>query len=258
MDQLVTPFALSLLSAAVFLSLVFVYGHATKRYDIIDTAWGLVFIVIAFVNVALSGQVSWTGWLVAGLVTIWGVRLAWHIFRRFRHAPAEDARYTELRKKWPQKYVGLQVFLRIYLVQALLATLVSLPVIVAMHSPASPPWVALAGGLVWLIGFTIESTGDRQLKQFLAQPANRGKLMTSGLWHYSRHPNYFGEMTQWWGIGIIGFGASLMFAALVGPLIITLLLRFVSGVPPAERRAASKPGWDEYKKKTRMLVPLPK
>jgi steroid 5-alpha reductase family enzyme len=258
MDQLVTPFVLSLFSAVAFLSLVFVYGQTKKRYDIIDTAWGPAFIVIAFVNVALSGHVSWAAWLTVGLVTVWGMRLAWHIFRRFLHASSEDARYTELRKKWPQKYVGLQVFLRIYLVQALLATLVSLPVIVTIHSPAPQPWVALVGGLVWIVGFVIESAADRQLKQFLAQPANKGKLMMSGLWNYSRHPNYFGEMTQWWGIGIIGFGASLMLSALVGPLIITLLIRFVSGVPPAERRAATKPEWEDYKKKTRMLVPLPR
>ncbi len=258
MDQLAVALGLSILWAAVFMSVVFVYGHTQKRYDIIDTAWGPTFIIIALINVASTAPTSWAAWLVVGLVTIWGTRLAWHIFQRFRRATAEDPRYTDLRRKWSQEYVGLQVYTRVYLVQAVLASLISLPVIVIAHSPAPQWWVVLVGSLVWLAGFGIEATADRQLRQFLAQPANKGKLMMSGLWHRSRHPNYFGEMTQWWGIGIIALGTSLGLFGLIGPVIITVLLRFVSGVPPAERRAEAKPEWPEYKEKTRMLIPLPK
>ena len=116
----------------------------------------------------------------------------------------------------------------------------------------------LIGALVWLLGLSIEATADRQLRSFFAQPPEtRGSIMQSGLWRYSRHPNYFGEVLLWWGIFIIVAPLAYSYIALIGPITITCLILFVSGVPMAERMMAGKPGWEEYTRTTSVFVPLP-
>ena len=111
--------------------------------------------------------------------------------------------------------------------------------------------------MVWLIGFFFEVVGDYQLKTFLANPKNKGKLMTPGLWRYTRHPNYFGEATMWWGIAIIALATPYGWVAIITPVLITYLLLFVSGVPMTEKSFAGKPGWDRYKRQTSIFLPLP-
>lgn len=256
MDWLSTIF-ISFVSALAFLSLVFLFGAVKRRFDIVDTAWGPTFVVIAAVNLALASSMQWQQLLVFALVVVWAGRLAWHIGRRFMRSAGEDPRYTELRSKWPQKYLDAQVYLWIYLTQAVLACAVSAPVIIIMNVRNLRPAMLVIGLVVWLAGFAFEVVGDRQLRHFLAEPSNRGKLMTSGLWRYSRHPNYFGEITLWWGIGIMAFGTGYGEVGLIGPLTITMLILFVSGVPPAERRSSKKSGWDAYRTKTSVLIPLP-
>ncbi|HET7629739.1 MAG TPA: DUF1295 domain-containing protein, partial [Candidatus Saccharimonadales bacterium] len=133
-----------------------------------------------------------------------------------------------------------------------------LPVTLINHSNSLDlSGLALAGGLVWLVGLSLESIGDRQLRHFMSNPDNKGKIMNRGLWRYSRHPNYFGELTQWWGIFIIALAAPLGWIGFIGPLVLTLLILFVSGIPLSEKRQAKKPGWSYYKKRTSVLVPLP-
>ena len=117
------------------------------------------------------------------------------------------------------------------------------------------PAFVLAGLIVWMVGFVFETVGDLQLEAFVAH--NPGKLMTKGLWKYSRHPNYFGEMTQWVGIGVMALSVDYGWVSLIGPFVITYLLLFVSGIPPAERRSSKRPGWDDYKRRTSAVVPLP-
>lgn len=248
----------SFVLALAFLSIVFCYGNYRKRYDIIDSAWGPTFIVIALSLLVLEGNLQTTSVLLLLMVSAWSLRLYHHIYTRFRKSDAEDPRYIELRKKWPKQYIPLQVYLRIYLVQALLATVVSLPVILVVGGTVSPlVTFASLGVAVWLAGFLIEIISDAQLKIFLSIPENRGKIMQDGLWAYSRHPNYFGEILLWWGIGIMTYGTPYALIGFIGPLAITLLIVFVSGIPPAEKRASSKPGWKAYAKKTNVLIPWP-
>jgi steroid 5-alpha reductase family enzyme len=111
--------------------------------------------------------------------------------------------------------------------------------------------------IVWILGYIFEVIGDRQLQHFVAQPDNRGKLMTSGLWKYSRHPNYFGELTMWWGIWLISLSVTNGLLTIIAPLTITFLLRFVSGVPLLEKKYAGNPDWEIYRRKTSVLIPLP-
>jgi steroid 5-alpha reductase family enzyme len=108
---------------------------------------------------------------------------------------------------------------------------------------------------VWVAGFTIETLADKQLRQFISNPANKGHLMTRGLWRYSRHPNYFGELTMWWGLGIIALGVPNGLIGLLGPALISHLIIFVSGIPPTEKAFQGRIGWDEYKRRTSVLVP---
>lgn len=255
MDWLST-FWLGLVGAVTFLSVVFLMGSSSKRFDIIDVAWGPTFGVIALISM-LNHAATWWKLLVIAMILIWGARLALHVGRRFIESREEDPRYVTMRRTWPQRAIRLQIFLRIYLAQALLASIVSLPVVLVLSSTTHLLGLTLVGLAMWLAGFLLETLADRQLRDFIAVPAHKGQLMTDGLWHYSRHPNYFGEITQWWGIGIIALGTSFGALGLIGPLMITLLILFVSGVPPAERRTASKPGWNTYKQRTSMIIPWP-
>lgn len=119
-------------------------------------------------------------------------------------------------------------------------------------------WLVVTGFVLWLIGFFFETVGDAQLDAFIKNPENKGKIMMSGLWKYSRHPNYFGESTMWWGIALMSLGLSaLPLYGFVSPLLITYLLLYVSGVPMLERRWEGNPEWEAYKARTSVIVPLP-
>ncbi len=260
LDYVLSSLAIYLLAAVAFLSLVFVIARRIKRYDIIDAAWGLTFIVVALTSFFLSYQATpylSVCMLVVLLVVIWGGRLSWHIGLRISNSQVEDPRYTELRKNWKGN-VSANIYFRIYIVQAILATTISIPIIHINLFNGSAwtifTWVGLA---IWSIGFTFEVIGDQQLNKFVIDKNNRGKIMQSGLWRYSRHPNYFGEITQWWGIGIIAIGVMPWWVGLIGPLTITFLILYISGVPPGEKRFEGRSGWSEYKAKTSVLVPLP-
>jgi len=232
----------------------FIISIIKKRNDVADIAWGLGFILMAWLSFFISGF-SFKAFLVNGLVTIWGLRLAFHIYNRNKNKP-EDSRYLEWRKTWKNFY--LRSFLQIYLLQGIFLFLISLPVIFINHSVTESFGILeIIGLLVWSLGFYFENMGDKQLKKFISNPANKGKLMDRGLWQYSRHPNYFGEVTQWWGIFIIALSIPNSFFTIIGPITITILIIFVSGIPLLERKYAGRPDFEKYKKKTSIFIPLP-
>lgn len=205
----------------------------------------------------VSDTKSGSGVVVVAMVLVWGLHLSSHILARWFRAPAEDTRYVELRQSWPAQHMALQVYVRIYLVQALLAVVIALPAVVYLANQTLVSPLVIAGITIWSIGFVLELVADRQLASFIAQPSNKGKLMRSGLWRYSRHPNYFGEITMWWGIAVVALSASYGWLGLIGATTLTLVMRYVSGVPPAERHAAKKPGWADYRRATSALIPWP-
>ncbi len=255
------PYIGSVLTALVFMSLVFVVARRRNRYDVIDIAWGLVFIAIAAVGYVGQPNIEIVSiqTLVLILVAIWGLRLSRHIAARWSRSAQEDARYVSMRKDYSKKQGGLEVnmYFRVFIVQGLLAVVVSLSIIMINASDVTAiQTLAVVGGLVWLAGFLFESVGDKQLRQHLADPKNKGKLMTSGLWSYTRHPNYFGEVVQWWGIFIIALSVPYGWISIIAPLTITSLILFVSGVPLTERAFDGRPGWAAYKKRTSIFLPL--
>lgn len=254
----------SLIASILLLTAVFLYAKIRNRFDVIDVAWGAAFIVIAITSYLLQpGAVMLISVqsLVTLLVIVWGYRLSRHIFARWQRSPTEDVRYKDMRRRYEKQPGGLLVnmYVKVFLVQAILAVAVSSSVLVVNSAwQLGITWITVVGLVVWLIGFYFEAAGDAQLRNHLSNPDNKGKLMTSGLWKYTRHPNYFGEMTQWWGIFIISLSVpSLWWLSVIGPIVITTLLLFVSGVPLTEKRFAGRPGWDEYKKRTSKVFPLP-
>lgn len=251
-------FALCGVVAVVFMSLVFLVARAIGRYDLVDAAWGSSFVIIALTSFFLQpGEKMELDLqaLVTALVVVWGGRLTWHILRRIKHTDSEDPRYVALRKTW-RGSVAFNVYTRIYLMQAILALLICIPVIhINLFADNGITGLAWAGVVVWLIGFLFESVGDTQLRNFVGQPANKGKIMNRGLWRYSRHPNYFGELTQWWGIFLMSLTTPFGWIGIIGPVLISYLILFVSGIPLNEKRFEGRPGWKAYKERTNALIP---
>lgn len=242
------------LALFLYMSAWFIVASLLKRNDVADIAWGLGFVLMSWLAYSIS-EMSLRSVLVNVSVTIWGIRLAWHITRRNLKKP-EDSRYAAWRAEW--KHFYLRSYVQIFLLQGLFLYIILLPVLF-IHASVPVPLHLLdaVGTVIWIIGFCFESVGDRQLKDFLSDPANKGKIMDRGLWAYSRHPNYFGEVTQWWGIFLCTLTLSYGFVTIIGPLLITFLILFVSGVPMLERKYAGRPDFEAYKKRTSMFIPLP-
>lgn len=243
-----------------FMTIMFFVSRQLKRSDVVDAAWGPAFVVAAGsaflfnpydLTIGLNVQT-----FVTLLVTIWAGRLSFTITMRLMKKP-EDVRYVNLRKKWTGSE-PVNVYLRIFLTQAVLATVISSALIhINLSLPASLGTFAYIGGIIWLIGFYFEAVGDLQLRRFLANPKNKGKLMTSGLWEYTRHPNYFGEATMWWGVFVIALSTPYGWLGIITPVVITYLLLFVSGVPMTEKSFEGRPGWKAYKARVSKFFPLP-
>jgi steroid 5-alpha reductase family enzyme len=240
----------------VYMTIWFIVSLIKKRNDVADIAWGLGFVLLCWSSYFLNGFTNITGLIVNTLVTIWGVRLSWHIFLR-NSKRGEDERYLAWRNSWGKWFV-LRSFFQIFILQGFLLFLIIQPVLFINQQNSSGFELSLFIGLVvWIIGFAFESIGDYQLKQFIKNPENKGKIIQSGLWKYSRHPNYFGEVTMWWGIFIVTLGYSNGILTLIGPVTITLLIFFVSGIPMLEKKYENRAEYIEYKKRTSIFIPLP-
>jgi len=235
----------------------FVVSLIKKRNDVADIAWGLGFVLLAWISFFISNGYGERPIIINLLVTVWGLRLAWHIYKRNRKK-TEDYRYLEWRKQWG-KWFLIRSYFQVYMLQGIFLFLISIPVIF-INKNASFPFSAFyfLGLSVWAVGFFFEVVGDLQLAQFIKNPQNKGKIMQSGLWRYSRHPNYFGEVTQWWGIFLFALPIPYGWITVIGPLTITILILFVSGIPLLEKKYEGRVDFEEYKKKTSMFVPFPK
>jgi steroid 5-alpha reductase family enzyme len=244
---------------ALYMTAWFVVALVARRNDLADVAWGIGFIVIMLWLLVRQGSpMSLRQYAVSALVLVWGSRLAWHIGRRnLRPGHAEDARYAKWRREWGSWFVP-RTYLQIFLLQGLFMVMISMPVLV-VGTAAGPDfgWLDAVGIAVWLIGFAFEATGDAQLARFLGDPANRGHVMDRGLWAWTRHPNYFGECTMWWGLALVALSVPGGWPALIGPLTITWLLTMVSGIPLVEKQFSGQPEWEAYKARTSALIPLP-
>jgi len=240
----------------VYMLIWFIVSLALKRNDVADVAWGGGFIVAALAALVSWGAVTARAILVVTLVVIWGLRLSLHIGFRNR-GKGEDARYRKWREEWG-RYATLRSFFQIFILQGVLLLVISLPVIRAITAPDTPfTLMDLLGASGWLLGFLFEAVGDWQLLQFKKERANKGKVITTGLWRYSRHPNYFGEVTLWWGVFLLALAAPGGWMTIAGPVTITLLILGVSGIPMLEKKYEGNAEFDEYKRRTSAFFPLP-
>jgi len=221
-----------------------------------DIAWGFGFVLVSGFSLAMGDSNSARGLLLSGLVLVWGVRLALHIHAR-NAKRGEDPRYRQWREAWGRWFL-LRSFFQIYLLQGTLLVVVASPVIFANTSSDTPLGLLDFLGLaIWLVGFLFETVGDWQLLKFMRNPANKGKLMTTGLWRFTRHPNYFGEVLLWWGVWLIVCAIQNGWMTLMGPLTITFLILKVSGIPMLEQHYAGRADFEVYKRRTSVFWPLP-
>lgn len=238
----------------------FVISLIHKNNGIADIAYGGGFVLVAWVSYLL-GEPGTASLIASLLVTVWAARLALRIYKRNKGRP-EDFRYAKWREEWGRTFV-VRSFLQVYMLQGLVIYVVSLPVsllaVYGAHGGVSTlGWIGIG---IWAIGFFFEAVGDWQLGSFMSNPANKGKLMTTGLWKYTRHPNYFGESLMWWGLAILAgsvLGYTVLgLAVFAGPLLITYLLLKVSGVPMLEAKMKEHPEWPAYEARTSVFIPLP-
>ncbi len=235
----------------------FLFSILRKRQDFADVIWGVKFIAITAAALVISQDYSALSLLVFALILIWGGRLTVHIGFRFRKKE-EDKRYLELSEGWGRFFYA-RSFLQNFILQGILAILISIPAVATIFYDKSINYGFLfVGVFIWTFGFLFESLADYELSLFLKNPGNKGRIMKSGLWKYSRHPNYFGEVLLWWGIFLISLQTTVSwYFLIVGPLTITVLILFVSGIPMLEKKYEKNEEYQKYAQKTSVFIPFP-
>ena len=241
----------------IALAVTFAASRVAGRHSVIDVTWGLLFAVVAVVVfIGSSGHGDdLRRWLLLVLPCAWGLRLAVHIGRRSRGKP-EDPRYAQLLAKAPGN-PDLYAVRAVYLLQGGLAFVVASPVLVGGFETGGVGPLAWLGVVLWAVGVFFEAVGDAQLERFRRDPANRGRIADIGLWHYTRHPNYFGDACVWWGVFLIAADAWPGVVTIYAPVLMTLLLTKGSGVRVLERHMRGREGWGEYAARTSAFVPWP-
>lgn len=244
-------------AVVIVLVLTFVCAKIAHRHNVIDTTWGLLFVVIAGVVFGFSSGHGdgLRRTLLLVLPALWGLRLAFYVARRSL-GKGEDPRYDDLLSK-AKGDRDLYAVRMIYALQGILALVIASPILVGGFEGDSVGVVAWVGVAVWVLGMFFESVGDAQMNRFRQDPANKGKLIESGLWRYTRHPNYFGDTCVWWGIFLVAADALPGVVTVYAPVVMTLLLTIGSGARILEKSMSKRDGWDEYAARTSMFVPLP-
>lgn len=260
--QSLTLYTLSLIIVLIYTTILFFIAQNKKDNSIIDIAYGIGFIVTAYTLAIIKltmSPLSIYSFLVLVLITIWGVRLSYRIYQKNKGKP-EDFRYAAWRLEWKKKgklYYIVRSYLQIFTLQGFVISIVLLPFTLSLSLYDIPTNVVWIGVLVWLLGFFFEVVGDKQLDTFIKNPNKTSTIMQTGLWKYTRHPNYFGESTMWWGLALISLIGSSSIFVVLSPILITYLLLFVSGIPMLEKKWEGIPEWEVYKKKTSAFLPLP-
>ena len=249
------PLIYTTLLIFVYMSLFFTLSQRMGNMAIVDVAWGSGFPLIVLFNLILADQMTTRQLIVTALVVVWGARLAIHLYARNWGKP-EDFRYRQMRERWGQKAAS-RSFWFVFMLQGFLMLLVGYPLIM-VHAVRGPALTVLdyVGVAVWAAAFLCEIVADAQLRRFVRfEKKSPDDVMTKGLWRFSRHPNYFGEVVLWWGFFLLLLSIPHGWMAVGGPLVLTFLLLKVSDVPLLEKRYADNPAYQEYSRKTSMFIP---
>lgn len=228
------------------------------KHSVIDAVWGAGFSVIAIVTYVLSiGQGDDLLRLLAVLLpVVWGGRLAHHVARR-NAGRGEDPRYEKILTERGSGSRTRRAIRLVYVPQGAVMWLVSLPLQVSAYQVDPIWWTVWLGVIIWAVGLGFEAVGDAQLARFKADPANQGKIMDQGLWRYTRHPNYFGDSTVWWGHWLLSASHWLGWISLASPIVMTLLLVRTTGKGLLEKAMLDRPGYREYMGRTSGFLPRP-
>ena len=252
-----TGLAPASLAVFCYMTTLFVIAQLKKDNGIVDIAWGPGFALIIWVINPNPADWSIGQWVINLAVHFWAIRLAWSIGSRNLGA-AEDWRYANWRKEWG-KWVVVRSFLQVFMLQGFFMLVIALPVIImnSLNTDIQSFPLLLPGIMVFVFGLAFETIGDFQKSAFKSDPANSGKILQSGLWSVTRHPNYFGEAVLWWGIWLMTLGLPwlLVAIALVSPITINYLLRYVSGVPMTEEKYEGNEEFEAYKKEVPPFIP---
>lgn len=257
LSQTVTTLIAGAIALLLLMGGSFIVATRLRRLSIVDTVWGLGFVLIALVSAIVSlggdgGKVQ--RWIVLAMVAVWGLRLAWHVGTRNK-GKGEDPRYADLLDNG-SSFTQVAVT-RVFIPQGVGMFVVAAPLMVGPNNVRMNVPLVVVGIVVWAIGLFFETVGDAQLTSYKSNPDNKGKIMDTGLWSLTRHPNYFGDATVWWGLGLVGAASWPGLVALIGPAVMTFSLVQVTGAKLNEKNQRSKPGWDDYVRRTSYFVPLP-
>ncbi|MDV8149387.1 DUF1295 domain-containing protein [Arthrobacter sp. B10-11] len=245
------------LAVAGVLAVTFAVAVAQKRHSVMDVAWGPGFVAVAAVSWLLSAGTGDDGrrLLLVLLTGLWGLRLGTHIGWRARGGH-EDPRYEAMLSDAPGSR-NVYALRRVYLPQGVVMFFVSLTVQVGMFATGSLGWLALLGVVLWVVGFVFETVGDWQLAQFKKDPANKGTVLNTGLWRYTRHPNYFGDAAVWTGLFLIAADSWPGVLTILSPALMVWALAGKTGKPLTEKAMSARPGYKEYVESTSGFIPWP-
>jgi len=254
------PTVLTTTASVTLAAVVLLWLISLVRRDasVVDPFWGPGFVIIASVAYAVGDGFGPRRVLITAMVAIWGLRLGLHLLARNLHE-GEDRRYRAMREYWGDSFPWVSLA-TVFLLQGVLMWLISLPiqVVAAAGAPRTLTVLDGIGVLSWVVGMFFEAVGDRQLRRFKADPANRGRVLDTGLWAWTRHPNYFGDAMVWWGIFAVAAAVPGGWWTLFSPMLMTFFLLEVSGVAMLERDIADRrPAYRDYVARTSAFIPWP-
>lgn len=250
---------IGLATVVLFMAACMALSVRMQKLTVVDTAWPLGFVLVAVVSVFVTNAgdgMPAPQLLLLVLVALWGLRLAAYLHHR-NSGKDEDPRYAELADADGRSFAQVALK-RVFLPQGIAMFLVATPVMVGMNNLGVVGWLGWLGVLVWAVGLFFEAVGDWQLAQFKKDPDNQGKIMDQGLWRYTRHPNYFGDACVWTGIWLVAASSWAGVATVLSPIAMTIFLTKVTGAANNEKgMRKSKPGYDDYVRRTSGFIPLP-
>jgi len=258
MNPIVQTLAITLLTILIAMLLLWIVSLWRRDASVVDPFWGFGFVLTAWIALVVNTPGVTRVLMLVGLTTIWGLRLSlFLLWRNWGHG--EDRRYAAMRNHHGPRFWWISLF-TVFLLQGVILWFVSFPIQVAAAKSTDTPldWLDWVGVAVWGLGLFFEAVGDFQLAQFKAQPNNAGKVLDSGLWKYTRHPNYFGDFCIWWGLYLIA-AAGGAGSTILSPLLMSCLLLWVSGVRLTESTMANRrPEYLAYQRSTNAFFPGPR
>ena len=256
MEPITEILILNLAAVVVMMVIGWVVSLIYRNVTIVDSLWGLGFVLIAWITFLLSDGYAVRKTMIATMVTLWGMRLSLYLSLR-NWGKGEDPRYGLWRKESGEKFWIISLF-KVFILQAVFMWCISLAPQIGQMSPIPNhlTWLDTIGVCVWTAGLLFETIGDWQLARFKSNPENKGKVMDQGLWAYSRHPNYFGEFLVWWGLFLVTLSTPGSWWTMCSPVIVTVVLLKMTGIPLTEKTITStRPGYLAYVQRTNAFFP---